>query len=86
MFWFKQCPRCTGDLFVEEDQYGSFVTCIQCGLSKDVSDPETVLVDVNQGPVPVVPQADDGVVRRLSHGGRHTYRAYNSSGSSAMAS
>jgi hypothetical protein len=79
MFWFKQCPRCCGDLFIDQDQYGSFVTCIQCGLSKDVTGQQSVLVEVQSGPVPtpVVPQSDSGVTRRLSHGGRHTSRTYN---------
>jgi hypothetical protein len=36
MFWFKRCPRCSGDLFEETDQYGSFITCMQCGFSKDI--------------------------------------------------
>ncbi len=79
MFWFKQCPRCCGDLFIDQDQYGSFVTCMQCGLSKDVTGQQSVLVEVKSGPVPppVVPQSDSGITRRLSHGGRHTYRTYN---------
>ena len=79
MFWFKQCPRCCGDLFIDNDQYGSFVTCLQCGLSKDVTGEDSVLVDVKTGPVPapVVPQSDSGITRRLSHGGPHSYRTYN---------
>ncbi len=36
MFWLKCCPRCKGDLFEQRDQFGSFFTCIQCGLSRDV--------------------------------------------------
>ena len=37
MFWIKRCPRCSGDLFGDRDQYGLFVTCIQCGFSKDAT-------------------------------------------------
>ena len=37
MFWFKHCPRCTGDLFEDQDQYGPFITCMQCGFTKDVA-------------------------------------------------
>ena len=31
MFWLKNCPRCHGDLFQERDQYGWYVSCLQCG-------------------------------------------------------
>ena len=31
MFWLKACPRCQGDLYREEDLFGSYVACIQCG-------------------------------------------------------
>ena len=31
MFWLKSCPRCHGDLFQERDQYGRYVSCLQCG-------------------------------------------------------
>ena len=75
MFWFKQCPRCGGDLISERDNYGSFISCLQCGLSKDVTgdkvDPSQISLD--PVPAPKVEQSDDGVKRRLSHGGRHTY-------------
>jgi hypothetical protein len=31
MFWFKICPRCCGDLSEDRDQYGRYISCIQCG-------------------------------------------------------
>ena len=31
MLWRKSCPRCRGDLVVESDFYGQYVSCIQCG-------------------------------------------------------
>ena len=31
MFWFKHCQRCGGDLYHEEDMYGEYVFCLQCG-------------------------------------------------------
>ena len=40
MYWFKQCPRCSGDLVVENDRYGIFVSCMQCGMCKDVASEE----------------------------------------------
>ncbi|MFQ6026509.1 MAG: hypothetical protein ACE5Q6_03220 [Dehalococcoidia bacterium] len=36
MFYFKACPKCCGDLYVDRDQYGTFVECVQCGLVRDV--------------------------------------------------
>ena len=36
MFWLKGCPRCCGDLHVGNDQYGLFVSCLQCGLNREV--------------------------------------------------
>ncbi len=73
MFWFRQCPRRSGDIYVDRDQYGPYVTCIQCGFSKDVS-------NVSEGPtvvsaesvlVPVISREEGGRRRRISHGGRH---------------
>jgi hypothetical protein len=31
MFWLKCCPRCGGDLYDYRDQYGYYITCVQCG-------------------------------------------------------
>ena len=28
---FKACPKCHGDLIDGRDQYGSYLSCIQCG-------------------------------------------------------
>ena len=30
-YWFKECPRCKGDLRADADRYGSFIACVQCG-------------------------------------------------------
>ena len=31
MVHFKACPRCTGDLYLEEDTAGEYLTCVRCG-------------------------------------------------------
>ncbi|MBI2171596.1 MAG: hypothetical protein HYU30_06200 [Chloroflexi bacterium] len=31
MLWFKQCPKCEGDLYLDRDRYGPFAACLQCG-------------------------------------------------------
>ena len=28
---FKACRRCTGDLYLEEDLDGPYLTCLRCG-------------------------------------------------------
>ena len=33
MVWLKSCQRCGGDLYGESDQFGSYVSCFQCGAS-----------------------------------------------------
>ncbi|MDA1218811.1 MAG: hypothetical protein O2909_05150 [Chloroflexi bacterium] len=79
MFWLKRCPRCSGDLFEQDDQYGIFVTCMQCGFSKDVHDKlvDPGVVSLEPVPAPVVPKSEAGKRRRLSHGGRHFSRTFS---------
>ena len=87
MYWFKQCPRCSGDLVVENDQYGVFVSCMQCGMCKDVAsdqfDPSQISLE--PVPAPVVPQPESGTRRRMSHGGRHSYRSVSEPPNRSMA-
>ena len=35
MIRFKDCSKCQGDLVFRQDQYGSFFSCVQCGLIRD---------------------------------------------------
>ncbi len=73
MFWFKQCPRCSGDLYNSRDCFGPFITCLQCGLNKDVMGLPVDLKELSFEPIPakLVPQPESGKQRRMSHGGRH---------------
>lgn len=32
-YWFKECPRCYGDLREDSDIHGSYVACMQCGYT-----------------------------------------------------
>ena len=79
MFWFKHCPRCTGDLFEDRDQYGQFITCMQCGFTKDVASQDGGLIVVTAEPVavPVAPPSDASRRRRISHGGRHFSKTFD---------
>ena len=73
MFWFKLCPRCSGDLFEDRDQYGQYITCMQCGFSRDVPTSEggVLVISAEPVPIPVAPTWDGTRRRRISHGGRH---------------
>ena len=87
MFWLKSCPRCSGDLYQDDDQYGRYVSCLQCGLSRDVSGTLAVLTEISAAPSqpPVVPQWEGNKRRRISHGGRHYARTFDfSSGRAAQ--
>ncbi len=35
MLWFKNCPKCRGDIYLDHDLYGDYVTCLQCGYTSD---------------------------------------------------
>jgi hypothetical protein len=30
-YWFKECPKCHGDLREESNTFGEYITCMQCG-------------------------------------------------------
>ncbi len=36
MLYFKACTKCRGDLSLENDAYGDFLKCMQCGTFIDV--------------------------------------------------
>ncbi len=36
---FNACPKCHGDLELRRDIYGMYVSCIQCGLQRDLDAP-----------------------------------------------
>ena len=36
--YLKGCPRCRGDLIVKSDQYGDYISCLQCGYTADIGD------------------------------------------------
>ena len=37
MIKFKGCPKCQGDLYLNQDMYGNYFNCLQCGYTKDVT-------------------------------------------------
>jgi hypothetical protein len=36
VIFFKGCSRCRGDMHVNQDVYGTYVQCIQCGRITEV--------------------------------------------------
>ena len=36
---FNACPKCSGDLEIRRDVYGMFISCLQCGLQRDLDAP-----------------------------------------------
>ena len=50
MVFFKACPRCSGDMYSERDQYGVYTTCLSCGYLLDVQEKAKRLVTAAQRP------------------------------------
>jgi hypothetical protein len=36
MWNFKSCPRCKGDLFIDEDTDKCYEKCLQCGYEREM--------------------------------------------------
>ena len=36
MIYLKACPKCRGDLTMNRDEYGKFVSCLQCGFMREI--------------------------------------------------
>ena len=36
MIYFNACPKCHGDLTLNQDGYGSYMSCLQCGFMRDI--------------------------------------------------
>jgi hypothetical protein len=34
----ERCPRCGGNMFHGEDVYSSYLTCLQCGTSRELTE------------------------------------------------
>ena len=49
MWKLKSCPRCGGDVFVDQDQDGWYEQCLQCSYSTDLQSTVEVLEKVSKG-------------------------------------
>jgi len=46
MYWLiRKCNKCGGNLYIEEDVYGRYISCLQCGFTEECL--EKVKVDKN---------------------------------------
>ena len=48
---FKACKKCRGDLSLEQDRYGIYFQCIQCGAlwnEAELRNPDTNSAQLNQ--------------------------------------
>ena len=36
MWNFKKCPRCNGDIFIDEDIDNCYEKCLQCGYEREL--------------------------------------------------
>jgi len=36
MWGFKKCPRCRGDIFIDEDTERCYEKCLQCGYEREL--------------------------------------------------
>ncbi len=37
MWNFKSCPRCRGDIFIDEDTDKCYEKCLQCGYERELT-------------------------------------------------
>jgi hypothetical protein len=40
-FFFKACPKCKGDMYLDSDVYGAYRKCLQCGRIFDIEASQT---------------------------------------------
>ncbi len=45
--FFKECPRCGGDIHCDSDVHGKYFSCMQCGYLKDVNENRAAVENPN---------------------------------------
>ena len=56
--YLKACPKCMGDVIVDNDPYGWFFKCLQCGLLRDLAPAPAVDVSHEDVEVMAEPELD----------------------------
>jgi hypothetical protein len=49
--WSKKCKKCKGQFYLEENEDGAYLVCIQCGYTERVADQELVPQAANKQPL-----------------------------------
>ncbi len=57
MLYSKACPRCTGDVKLDRDNFGVYAKCLQCGFNRDFKTRR----DVAEYSAGISPVADPGL-------------------------
>ena len=48
MLYLKSCPKCRGDMYLEQDNYGRYRQCLQCGFIHDLDAPAPMIAQVQE--------------------------------------
>jgi len=56
MWKYKSCPRCRGDVYIDDDLDRTYIKCLQCGYEKELPRKllatKEVIVSRNQESIP----------------------------------
>ena len=66
MFFFKACTKCQGDMCVDRDRYGTYVSCLQCGSLKEVKADESIVSHTNPQAAAELVTGRHGVLTRVA--------------------
>ena len=50
MLYKKSCPKCRGDMYQDEDFYGAYQGCLQCGYVRELAKASTVTPEPTASP------------------------------------
>ncbi len=50
--WSRKCRKCKGQFYLEENEDGAYLVCIQCGYTEKVADPDLATILSATQPTP----------------------------------
>ena len=60
---FRACPKCRGDLELRRDIYGMFLSCLQCGLQRDLDAPAPAVEVAEPEPAATAPKTREELLK-----------------------